>query len=239
MANILVVDDEMGIRELLSEILEDEGYAVTLAENAAQAREARAVSAPNLILLDIWMPDMDGVTLLKEWQRDASLTIPVVVMSGHATIDNAVQATRIGAFSVLEKPIALQRLLKIVQEGLAHGQATVRATNPPPLVVPTPDIKKLQVRIPMPPQQSITARSLPACESVVCEGEMQAYHSLFNLPLREARIDFERMYFQYHLSQAEGSMTQVAEKTGMERTHLYRKLKQLGVEIAKRSLRVQ
>jgi DNA-binding NtrC family response regulator len=239
MANILVVDDEMGIRELLSEILEDEGHVVTLAENAAQAREARATSAPNLILLDIWMPDMDGVTLLKEWQRDALLTMPVVVMSGHATIDNALQATRIGAFSVLEKPIALQKLLKTVQEGLAHRQAIVRAISPTPVVVPNPVIKKPQVQIPMPPQQGITARPVPACVSVVCGGDMQAYRSLFNLPLREARLDFERMYFQYHLSQAEGSMTQVAEKTGMERTHLYRKLKQLGVEIAKRSLRVQ
>jgi DNA-binding NtrC family response regulator len=238
MANILVVDDEMGIRELLSEILEDEGHVVTLAENAAQAREARATSAPNLILLDIWMPDMDGVTLLKEWQRDALLTMPVVVMSGHATIDNAAQATHIGAFSVLQKPIALQKLLKTVQEGLANRQATVRAISPTP-VVPTPVTKKPQVQIAMPPQQGITARSVPACVSVVCGGDMQAYRSLFNLPLREARVDFERMYFQYHLSQAEGSMTQVAEKTGMERTHLYRKLKQLGVEIAKRSLRVQ
>lgn len=99
MANILVVDDEMGIRELLSEILGDEGHVVQLAENAQQAREARAASRPDLVLLDIWMPDTDGVTLLKEWQRDGMLTMPVIMMSGHATIDTAVEATRIGALN--------------------------------------------------------------------------------------------------------------------------------------------
>ncbi|MBC7861065.1 MAG: sigma-54-dependent Fis family transcriptional regulator, partial [Burkholderiaceae bacterium] len=121
MANILVVDDEMGIRELLSEILGDEGHAVQLAENAQQAREARAVGAPDLVLLDIWMPDTDGVTLLKEWQRDGLLTMPVIMMSGHATIDTAVEATRIGALNFLEKPIALQKLLATVGRALKHG----------------------------------------------------------------------------------------------------------------------
>ena len=91
MANILVVDDEMGIRELLSEILSDEGHVVQTAENAQQAREARAAETPDLVLLDIWMPDTDGVTLLKEWQRDGYLTMPVIMMSGHATIDTDVE----------------------------------------------------------------------------------------------------------------------------------------------------
>jgi DNA-binding NtrC family response regulator len=127
MANILVVDDEMGIRELLSEILGDEGHAITLAENAQQAREARAAGAPDLVLLDIWMPDTDGVTLLKEWQRDGLLTMPVIMMSGHATIDTAVEATRIGALNFLEKPIALQKLLKAVQQGLTRAQEVARA----------------------------------------------------------------------------------------------------------------
>src|SRR5437764_5333801 len=121
MANILVVDDEMGIRELLSEILGDEGHAVQLAENAQQARQARQQGAPDLVLLDIWMPDTDGVTLLKEWQRDGLLSMPVIMMSGHATIDTAVEATKIGALNFLEKPIALQKLLKAVEQGLAHG----------------------------------------------------------------------------------------------------------------------
>ncbi|MGA1167189.1 MAG: response regulator, partial [Burkholderiaceae bacterium] len=97
MANILVVDDELGIRDLLFEILDDEGHQVELAENAAQARAARQRQAPDLVLLDIWMPDTDGVTLLKEWAGQGLLTMPVVMMSGHATIDTAVEATRIGA----------------------------------------------------------------------------------------------------------------------------------------------
>ena len=107
MANILVVDDELGIRDLLSEILNDEGHNVELAENAAQAREARLRGAPDLVLLDIWMPDTDGVSLLKEWSASGLLTMPVIMMSGHATIDTAVEATRIGALAFLEKPICL------------------------------------------------------------------------------------------------------------------------------------
>ena len=107
---ILVVDDEVGIRELLRDILQDEGYQVRLAENAAQAREYRQQFTPDLVLLDIWMPDCDGISLLKEWGNSGLLTMPVVMMSGHGTIDTAVEATRIGAFDFLEKPIALQRL---------------------------------------------------------------------------------------------------------------------------------
>src|SRR5271154_3250604 len=121
MANIMVVDDEIGIRELLSEILGDEGHVVQLAENAAQARNLRQSDAPDLVLLDIWMPDTAGVTLLKEWASLGSLTMPVIMMSGHATIDTAVEATRIGAIDFLEKPIALQKLLRAVQKGLDRG----------------------------------------------------------------------------------------------------------------------
>ena len=118
MARILVVDDEIGIRELLSEILYDEGHTVQLAENAAQAREARLRGRPDLVLLDIWMPDTDGVSLLKEWASQGLLDMPVVMMSGHATVDTAVEATRIGAVDFLEKPITMQRLLKTVSSGL-------------------------------------------------------------------------------------------------------------------------
>ncbi len=120
MANILVVDDELGIRDLLSEILNDEGHNVELAENAAQARAARNRGRPDLVLLDIWMPDTDGVTLLKEWSTTGLLSMPVIMMSGHATIDTAVEATRIGAQAFLEKPITLQKLLKAVEQGLAR-----------------------------------------------------------------------------------------------------------------------
>ena len=119
---ILVVDDEVGIRELLFEILRDEGYAVRLAENAQSARSARKEMRPDLVLLDIWMPDTDGITLLKEWAGSGLLTMPVVMMSGHGTIDSAVEATRIGAFDFLEKPISLPKLLATVGKALAGGK---------------------------------------------------------------------------------------------------------------------
>jgi len=122
MQQILVVDDEVGIRELLSEILRDEGYQVRLAENAGQARAQRAQARPDLVLLDIWMPDTDGITLLKEWASAGLLTMPVVMMSGHGTIDTAVEATRIGAYDFLEKPIALQKLLATVGRALKRGE---------------------------------------------------------------------------------------------------------------------
>ena len=121
MAKILVVDDEMGIRELLSEILADEGHDVHLAENAAAARLLREVARPDLVLLDIWMPDTDGITLLKEWAASGQLTMPVIMMSGHGTIDTAVEATRIGALDFLEKPIALQKLLAAVRKALTKA----------------------------------------------------------------------------------------------------------------------
>jgi len=123
MAKILIVDDEIGIRELLSEILGDEGHDVVLAENAAAARAARNAERPELVLLDIWMPDTDGITLLKEWSANGQLTMPVVMMSGHGTIDTAVEATRIGAIDYLEKPIALQKLLTAVKRGLKRPAA--------------------------------------------------------------------------------------------------------------------
>jgi len=126
MAQILVVDDEVGIRELLSEILADEGHAVSLAQSAAEARRERERQRPDLVLLDIWMPDTDGITLLKEWAASGQLTMPVVMMSGHGTIETAVEATRIGALDFLEKPIALQRLLQTVKRAL-HNAASPAA----------------------------------------------------------------------------------------------------------------
>ena len=128
MQQILVVDDEVGIRELLSEILRDEGYQVRLAENAGQARAQRAQARPDLVLLDIWMPDTDGITLLREWASSGLLTMPVVMMSGHGTIDTAVEATRIGAYDFLEKPIALQKLLATVGRALKRGEPQVKPT---------------------------------------------------------------------------------------------------------------
>jgi DNA-binding NtrC family response regulator len=218
MANILVVDDELGIRDLLTEILSDEGHSVETAENAAQARKSRAANQPDLTLLDIWMPDTDGVTLLKEWSATGLLTMPVVMMSGHATIDTAVEATKIGAHSFLEKPITLQKLLKAVNDALAKGER-LKAAAP----VIQPKAVELTVEAAM-----MGGSSLPQ----PVEMGPQAIQSFsMDQPLREARDEFEKAYFEFHLAKEGGSMTRVAEKTGLERTHLYRKLKQLGVDI--------
>ncbi len=119
--DILIVDDEVGIRELLSEILQDEGYRVAVAENAGQARSYRLRQQPALVLLDIWMPDTDGVTLLREWGASGQLTMPVVMMSGHGTIETAVEATKIGAFDFLEKPIGLAKLLSTIARALKNA----------------------------------------------------------------------------------------------------------------------
>jgi DNA-binding NtrC family response regulator len=219
MANILVVDDELGIRDLLMEILNDEGHQVDLAENAAQARAARVRARPDLVLLDIWMPDTDGVTLLKEWSGQGLLDMPVIMMSGHATVDTAVEATKIGAYSFLEKPITLQKLLKTVEQALA---------------------KPVLGRIVSPVQNSKLEQTLEATmtegQSLPESGEIRlAAQHAFDLekPLREARDEFEKAYFEYHLEREAGSMTRVAEKTGLERTHLYRKMKQLGIDLGR------
>ncbi len=220
MANILVVDDELGIRDLLSEILFDEGHQVELAENAAQAREARQRMRPDLVLLDIWMPDTDGVSLLKEWASAGLLTMPVIMMSCHATIDTAVEAVRIGALAFLEKPITLQKLLKAVEQGLMH---------------PAPG----KASAPSQASAAAAVAGLPAALQSDADAAPQAalalVHQQFDLdkPLREARDAFEKAYFEFHLAQEGGSMTRVAEKTGLERTHLYRKLKQLGVDLSR------
>lgn len=239
MANILVVDDEMGIRELLSEILGDEGHVVTTAENAQEARDLLKSSAPDLILLDIWMPDTDGVTLLKEWQRDNALTMPVIMMSGHATIDTAVEATRIGALNFLEKPIALQKLLKTVQQGLSHNKEPVRPVSylrPSSMTASAALAQPAQPAASFSPPQPVYANHSGAAAQFTAPTTNTASIS-FDLPLREARDAFERAYFEYHLARENGSMTRVAERTGLERTHLYRKLKQLGVEPGKAARR--
>src|ERR1043165_2636039 len=128
MATILVVDDELGIRALLSEILSDEGHTIELAENAAQARAVRERLRPDLVLLDIWMPDVDGISLLKEWGSSGLLTMPGVMVSGHGTIDTAVEATKFGAMAFLEKPITLQKLLRAVEQSLAKPPAGAPST---------------------------------------------------------------------------------------------------------------
>jgi DNA-binding NtrC family response regulator len=121
-ARILVVDDEADIRGLLKEILSEEGYEVEVAADAAQARSARAAEVPDLVLLDIWMPDTDGITLLREWSVTDGYDCPVVMMSGHGTVETAVEATRLGAFDFVEKPLSLTKLLRTVERALDAGR---------------------------------------------------------------------------------------------------------------------
>lgn len=415
MSSILVVDDEAGIRELLSEILQDEGHEVKLAENAGQARAARSQAHVDAVLLDIWMPDTDGITLLREWASSGQLTVPVIMMSGHGTIDTAVEATRIGAFDFLEKPIALQKLLSTVSRalkrsenlfrpggglsGLGKGAAIeqlrkrleqVSAAKSPLLLVGEPgsgfeicarflhrpdtawlvcedtkalverpmdllaearggtlylreiaDLTRLEQkglallvsRLPKYNVRLIAATSHPLGEfrergfdadlfaaltvvtvalpslkdhrddipelAVALLAEYVERHEVpvrfldtaalnllrneqwpgnlsqlgnviktaaltalseeigetdirrvlgqfkaepavkidgiaLDVPLREARDAFERMYFEHHIQKASGNMSRVAENVGLERTHLYRKLKQLSMKIAKK-----
>ncbi|HET9112872.1 MAG TPA: response regulator [Burkholderiales bacterium] len=219
---ILVVDDEIGIRELLSEILMDEGYDVTLAENAAAAREYRFHKRPDLVLLDIWMPEMDGISLLKEWMNSGQLTMPVVMMSGHGTIDTAVEAIRIGAIGFLEKPIALKKLLDSVAQGLLHPVPQLSGSAQDKPVLPHALAADAHV------SANKEAAALPDSPSSADLG------FTLDLPLREARDIFERHYFERLIVQTDGNMTRVAEYAGVERTHLYRKLKQLGVELNKK-----
>ena len=415
MAQILVVDDEMGIRELLSEILADEGHTAILAENAAAARRIRAESRPDLVLLDIWMPDTDGISLLKEWSSAGLLTMPVVMMSGHGTIDSAVEATRVGAIDFLEKPIALHKLLGTVKKALKHEVTPVK----PPLTLDafsrSPLLKDLRKRLeqaasrtpvlllksatgsiaeicartlqtPKTPWLDLSVSSAPLSQEMLANasggilfvadlmllGKLQQKNlifalerlekyklqliaassrplsaltelgwepaliarlgevwltlpqisshpdevpeiatlilahlvernevparsfssaalnalrlhpwqgewvellaivknlaltaleeqitledvsgllrhessenpqpppalPLFDTPLREAREAFERLYFEHHLRNERANMTRIAERTGLERTHLYRKLKQLGLNVGRRS----
>lgn len=238
MAVILVVDDEFGIRELLSEILTDEGYTVELAENASAARHA-VKRHPDLILLDIWMPDNDGVSLLKEWNSTGQLTMPVIMMSGHATLDTAIEATKFGAVDFLEKPIALSRLIASVKNALEKSSKEPRIgvvrTNS--FAQPTPPSSTSQHQF---GSSGTTITSGTAADGMprVIEHRNDSLISLmsaidFNAPLREARDQFERIYFLNLLRKENSSMTRVANCAGLERTHLYRKLKQLGLEIGK------
>jgi two-component system nitrogen regulation response regulator NtrX len=138
LARILVVDDEADIRELVREILTEEGYVVEVAATAAEARAACARQVPDLVLLDIWMPDADGISLLREWQQNQSLQAPVVMMSGHGTVETAVEATRLGAVDYVEKPLSLAKLLRTVSNALEEGRRRKQSARTllPPLLVP-------------------------------------------------------------------------------------------------------
>jgi DNA-binding NtrC family response regulator len=245
MATILVVDDELGIRALLSEILTDEGHSVELAENAAQARAVRERTRLDLVLLDIWMPDVDGITLLKEWSAAGPLSMPVIMMSGHGTIDTAVEATKYGAMAFLEKPITLQKLLRAVEQGLAKPAPPGASPRPTGSANGTHHTAAPSFRPdghghttahhPASPALSMDSTlGAPAISPVSLNVGLQSLQSFeLDRPLREARDAFEKSYFEFHLAKENGSMTRVAEKTGLERTHLYRKLKQLGVDLSR------
>jgi DNA-binding NtrC family response regulator len=226
MATILVVDDELGIRALLSEILTDEGHTVELAEDAAQARVVRESVRPDLVLLDIWMPDVDGVTLLKEWSASGQLQMPVIMMSGHGTIDTAVEATKYGASAFLEKPITLQKLLRAVEQALV---------KPTPRQIPGPGPAAGHARgdTAVHADDLVPGGTGQALPPSLPDGPRAEQSFDLDRPLREARDAFEKSYFEFHLAKEGGSMTRVAEKTGLERTHLYRKLKQLGVDLTR------
>ena len=225
MATILVVDDELGIRGLLSEILSDEGHTVELAENAAEARSVRERLRPDLVLLDIWMPDVDGITLLKEWGAANMLSMPIIMMSGHGTIDTAVEATKYGATAFLEKPITLQKLLRAVEQALARPSSHAASTTLP--------MGYRAELVGGPTEVALMGGPTSLPTSLVPSGPQSEQIFDLDRPLREARDAFEKSYFEFHLAKENGSMTRVAEKTGLERTHLYRKLKQLGVDLSR------
>ncbi len=215
MAKILVVDDEVGIRELLSEILRDEGHDVLLAEHAAAARTARNALRPDLVLLDIWMPDTDGITLLKEWSAGGQLNMPVVMMSGHGTIDTAVEATRIGAQDFLEKPIALQKLLSAVKRALQ------KAAAPPPRTelglaafvraAPLRDLKKRLEQVAA-RSRVVLLKSGPGSLAELCARSLQAPgKAWFDLAAQHQPLPIEA------LEQAAGGVLFVEELAALSR----------------------
>jgi DNA-binding NtrC family response regulator len=159
--------------------------------------------------------------------------MPVIMMSGHATIDTAVEATRIGALNFLEKPISLQKLLKAVQQGLTRGQEVARAPVYQAHLRPVAATQTEQAVNSAAAQFAAPPAAPGAIPAAAPAAPPNVFTMSFDLPLREARDAFERAYFEHHLMREGGSMTRVAERTGLERTHLYRKLKQLGVEPGK------
>ncbi len=145
-SHVLVVDDEADIRALIQDILTDEGYGVTVAADAEEARAARAKKKSDLILLDIWMPDTDGITLLREWSEEGDLNCPVVIMSGHGSVDTAVEATRLGAFDFVEKPLSIAKLLRTVEAALSSAEKQSKTAHAllPSLLAPVGRSKLMQ-----------------------------------------------------------------------------------------------
>ena len=226
MAKILVVDDEIGIRELLSDILSDEGYAVETAENAETARRRICAEEFDLILLDIWMPDTDGVSLLKELNVRHQLHCPVLMMSGHATIETAVEATKFGALGCLEKPISMQKLLDSVRHGiLVRERIRSMARYRPDLPEERTNSVEKSPSLPDPVREELPCFEVPGTGITIN----------FSSTLKDVRETTERAYLKALMNYENNQMTRVAKRAGLERTHLYRKLKALNIPIPRHS----
>ena len=162
-AHILVVDDDPDIRELVRDILEDEGHQVSVAENGESARTIFARETPDLVLLDIWMPDVDGITLLREWSSGrGGLDCPVIVMSGHGTLETAIEATRLGAHDFVQKPISLAKLLSIVNQALEAGTQSGKQAAPPALSTNEPIGNSALMQVLRSKAEQAALRELPA-----------------------------------------------------------------------------
>ena len=240
MKKILVVDDELGIRILLSEILEDEGYEVHTAEDATSARQLVNTISFDLILLDIWMPDVDGITPLKEWKRTQNIPCPIIMMSGHGTIETAMESTRFGAMDFLEKPITLKRLLETCQRVLEQWES-IQEANAATLKHQTNTAVKHSGQS-LPTQHNAYYRVLdsgiptanqPEARIPIIEIPALGIILDFNKNFRDMRDDFERAYLSRVLEFRGGSVSALSKHSELERTHLYRKLKGLGIDPVK------
>lgn len=218
MTEILIVDDELGIRNILTEILAESGYRVSAAANAAEARAAVADRRFDLVLLDIWMPDMDGLTLLREWRYSGLLTFPVIVMSGHGSLEHAKRALDDGAVDFIEKPISLKRLLTAIKDGIAKWEEHLR---------------KLEEERLRDGRRSRRKGGGEEPRGIMPVFEIKEYGLIldFNRPFRDVLFEFERAYFRSVLTHLNHSMADLARHAGMERTHLYRKIRSLGIDV--------
>lgn len=241
MPHVLIVDDELGIRTLLSEILEDEGYAVSTAQDAKHARACVKEDKFDLILLDIWMPDTDGVTLLKEWVATGAINCPVIMMSGHGTIETAMEATRFGAMDFLEKPIAMKRLLQTCERVLQDWKVMGKQSFEALVSGKTSELKGvMHLHHPIPCEGCyLLEKGIPSVEQAngfqvgklpVIEVAPLGIVLDFNRSFRDMREDFERAYLTRVLHLHDGSVAGLAAHSQLERTHLYRKLKALGLD---------
>ncbi len=217
MSKILVVDDEIGVRELLSDILSDEGSVVVTAESAESTRKCLSRESFDLILLDVWMPDADGVSLLKELSACHLLPCPVITLCNHASIETAAEAWKYGAIDCLEKPVAMAKLIEAVQHGLRVSERlrTLAPYRPEP---PTPKVPKAEAK-----EKPVEA-ALP-----VLEVPGTGFCIDFTRTLREVKDDTERAYLKALMNAEHNNMSNVAKRAGMLRSHLYRKMRALGI----------